>query len=60
MELRLSFSCRFDPLAIHSHWNEMEQKINGNKTALLPWEAEGTSCCPEKKKEAKYLRWNLG
>jgi hypothetical protein len=28
-------------LAIHSHQDEMEQKIKKNKTALFPWEAEG-------------------
>jgi hypothetical protein len=28
----------------------MEQKINGYKTALFPWEAGGTPCCPEKEK----------
>jgi hypothetical protein len=26
MELRLNFCWGFDPLVIHSHWNEMKQK----------------------------------
>jgi hypothetical protein len=48
MELRLNFCWRFNPLAIHSYWNETE-RINKNQTILFPWEAEGTHCCPEKK-----------
>jgi hypothetical protein len=60
MELRLNFCWGFDPPAVHCQRKEMEQKIKKNQTVLFTWEAEGTSCCPEKKKQAEYLRWNLG
>jgi hypothetical protein len=30
-------------------WN----RIKKNQTVLFPWEAEGTSCCPERKKQAE-------
>jgi hypothetical protein len=40
MEFRSNFCWRFDPLAIHSEWNEMEQKIKKKETPLLPWEAD--------------------
>jgi hypothetical protein len=60
MELRLNCCWRFDPLVIHSHRNEIERKIKREKNVLFPREAEGTSCCPERKKKTEYLRWNLG
>jgi hypothetical protein len=49
MEFRLNFVVDLI-LAIHSHWNEMEQKTKKNKTTL---EAEGTSCWPKEKSKAK-------
>jgi hypothetical protein len=48
MEFGFDFCWGFDPLAIHSHRNGMEQKIRKNQITLLPREAEGTSCCPER------------